>query len=227
MSLQLRATKHQLADLKRLVEVGPDRLSSVHAKVAGLAKLTLRPRELLDEVGEILGQADAEPLVRQLLSIQGIVRQSGLPVQEVISGVRAAIEEQSLDNAFNVCEWLKIERILSSLVELKCVRLAATALELAYDYANLLKRTKILTDIRPLYNESGDAIEAAVVSYTLRLKYDSADGDHELSIALDEADIKSLMRQCERAVKKAATARNLMVEMCNLSVSIPGEVDDD
>ncbi len=104
--------------------------------------------------------------------------------------------------------------------------MASTAIELSYDYANLLRRTKILTDIRPLFNESADEIEAAVVSYTLRLRYDSADGEHELSIALDESDIKTLAAQCERALMKSATARSLMTDTCGVSVTVSGEVND-
>jgi hypothetical protein len=226
MGLQLRATKDQLADLKRLVELGPDSLAQVQAAVARLSTPTLRPQQLLSEVGNVVDPADAERLVRQLLSIQGIVRQSGLTVDEVLSGVLAAIEQQGASAGIDIAGWRTIEAHVKSLVELKSVRLAATAIELAYDYANLLRRTKILTDIRPLYDESGDSIDGAVISYTMRLRYDSADGEHELSIALDEADIISLIHQCERAVRKAATARKMMVDQCNISVSISGEVND-
>jgi hypothetical protein len=106
------------------------------------------------------------------------------------------------------------------------VSLAAKAIELSYDYANLLRRTRILTDIRPLYNDSADCIEAAVVSYTLRLRYDTADGEHELSIALDEADLRTLMAQCERAMTKAKTARDVLAGRCNISIAISGETSD-
>jgi hypothetical protein len=223
MSLQLRATKDQLEDLKRLAELGPGKLEEICAEIARLATPTQRPQDLLASVGKVLAQGDAERVVRQLLSIQGIVRQSGLDVSEVLSGIRSAIERQGREVGFDDGSWQSIEDKLKALVELKSVRLTATAIELAYDYANLLKRSKVLTDIRPLYDESGDAIEGAVVSYTLRLRYDSADGEHELSIALDEADIKSLIGQCERALKKAASARALMSDKCKISVTVSGE----
>ncbi len=226
MSLQLRATKHQLEDLKRLVELGPTRLADVQDQISSVKAPTLRPQDLLSVVEETLDAGDAERVVRQLLSLQGIVRQSGLEVAEVLSGVRSAIERQGDEVGIDVVGWQTIEDRMKALVELKSVRLAATAIELAYDYANLLRRTKVLTDIRPLYDESGDMIEGAVVSYTLRLRYDSADGEHELSIALDEKDIKSLIAQCERALRKAAAARALMIDKCNISVTVSGEVSD-
>jgi hypothetical protein len=226
MSLQLRATKHQLEDLKRLAELGPAKLEEIQAEICRSETASLRPQDLLVSVGKVVDAKDAERVVRQLLSIQGVVRQSGLELSEVLSGIQSAVERQGSDVGFKLTDWQAIEDRVKSLVGLKSVRLIATAIELAYDYANLLKRTKVLTDIRPLYDESGGTIEGAVVSYTLRLRYDSADGEHELSIALDESDINSLIAQCERALRKAASARTLMTEKCNISVTVSGEAND-
>jgi hypothetical protein len=180
---------------------------------------------LLAEVGDVLGE-DAEFLVRQLLSLQGLIRQTGLRSDDVLRGVRDAIERQGQECDLDAAAWAEVEPTVKCLVEEKSVRLAATAIELAYDYTNLVRRTKILTDIRPLFNEQADQIEGAVVSYTLRLHYNSADGEHEISIALDEADIRTLIAQCERAIKKAATARSLMADKCEIAVTVPGESDN-
>jgi len=225
MSLQLRPTKHQLADLKRIAELGTDRLVEVRESLQQLEKPTLAPHELLAVVEKLLS-GDAERLVRQLLSFQGLVRQTGRTVDEVISGVRSAIERQGADVGLDATEWANVEDAIKELVQEKNVRLAATAIELAYDYTNLLRRMKILTDIRPLFNETADQIEGAVVSYTLRLHYNSSDGEHELSIAVDEGDIRMLIGQCHRAIQKAATARSLMAEKCGIAVTVSGQSDD-
>ena len=163
--------------------------------------------------------------MRQLLSLHGVVRQSGLTVDKVVTGLRSAIEQQGPDVDISLAAWGKIEGTLVELIAERSVRLAATAIELAYDYANLLKRTKILTDIRPLYDVTGDEIEGAVVSYTLRLRYDSADGEHELSIALDDDDIQQLAKQCARAIHKAKAAKALMSKS-EVPVAVFGEVTD-
>lgn len=226
MGFRLRATKHQLTDLKKVCELGTERLTKVQARLSGIQRPTLRAHDLLVEVGTILGD-DAEPLVRQLLSLQGLIRQTGLSSEEVIAGIRDAVGRQGREVDLEASAWEAVEDSVVALVETRCVRLAATAIELAYDYANLLRRTKVLTDIRPLFNGAADDIEGAVVSYTLRLRYDSADGLHELSIALDESDIKTLAAQCDRALRKAATARSMLTNTCNLSVIIPGEVVND
>jgi len=226
MGLQLRVMKHQLADLKQICQLGTGRLAEVKKKLGELPRPILRPQQLLAEVGIVLGE-EAEPLVRQLLSLQGLIRQTGLPSEEVLAGIRDAIQRQGREVDLEASVWVEVEPTIKTLVEEQSVRLAATAIELAYDYANLLRRTKILTDIRPLFNKAADEIEGAVVSYTLRLRYDSADGEHELSIALDESDIRILAAQCDRALTKAATARALLAKKCDLSVIVSGEVSDD
>lgn len=226
MSLQLIASRHQLADLRRIVEIGSDSLAAVLHRLNEISTPTIRPQELLDTVSEVLPSNDAECLVRQLLSLHGLSRQSRRTVPDVINGVRTALEQQGEDASIALEDWSKIENLIQSLVEDRMVRLTATAIELAYDYANLLRRTKILTDVRPLYDESAETIEAAVVSYTLRLHYDNNSGEHDLSIALDESDIRGLIVQCNRALKKAETARNLVTDKCNIAVTVSGETTD-
>lgn len=224
MSLQLRPNKHQFADLKRISELGQARLAQVRAQLSSLRTTLARPKTLLAEVAKVVSEEDAEGLVRQLFALQGIVLQGGQSLDDVMAGLRAAV--QLSDSGIEIDAWTAVEGEVRSLIEEPCVRLGAKAIELSYDYANLLRRTRILTDIRPLYNESADAIEAAVVSYTLRLKYDTADGEHELSIALDEGDIRTLVAQCERAIAKAKTAQAMLSQRCNLSVAISGDVPD-
>jgi hypothetical protein len=224
MSLSLRLPKHQFVDLKRIVDLGSERLIDVHERLKSVSPPPLHPQRLLDAVKEVLPLDDAEPLVRQLLALQGLVRQSGTQLDDVFLSLRAAIEQHG-GEVLQIDAWVIVEDAVKALAAERSVRLAATAIELTYDYANLLRRTKILTDIRPLYDLDADNIEGAVISFTLRLRYDSADGEHELSIALDEADIKSLSLQCERAVRKASSARCLM-DRCNVATSISGESSD-
>jgi hypothetical protein len=227
MSLQIRATKHQLADLKRIVDLGSDRLQTVREKLLSISSPPLRPQVLLDAVKEVLPPEDAEALVRQLLSLHGIMRQSGSRGAQVLSGIGSAIEQQGTDAGIALDDWKRVQESVAALLETGSVRFASMAIELAYDYANLLRWTKVLTDIRPLFNESADAIEGAVVSHTLRLRYDSADGEHDLSIALDKADIEKLADQCKRAIRKATTAKSLMEDKCKVAAIIYGEVSND
>jgi hypothetical protein len=226
MGMQLRPTPHQIADLRQIVELGAERLDDVQARLSAHAPPTLSPQGLIDVVGDVVDEKYAEPLVRQLLSLQGLVRQSGQSAGEVLEALGAAIAIKGDESGIGLAGWKPVEGCLKSLVEHESIRIAATALDLSYDYANLLQRSKILTEVRPIFNKPADRIEGAVICFTMRLRYSSADGEHDLSIALDEDDVKNLCEQCERATAKAATTRSLMVDSCKLPVVVSGEKGD-
>ena len=100
---------------------------------------------------------------------------------------------------------------------------SSTTLDLMYEYENLLQSARVVTDIRPVFSQDATWIEGSVVSHTLRLRYDSTEGDHSISIAVDESDIRELERQCRRALLKAQTARTLMVEQAKVPTVISGD----
>lgn len=226
MGLQLRPSPNQVADFKRIVELGPESLAKVQAGLAGLNPIPLDLQALRRAINEVIGAGQAEPLLRQILSLRSVVRRAAISVEDVVAGLDEALAAEDAKGKISFADWNAIRGNLIAIIELECVRLAAAAIELSYDYANLLLTTKILTDIRPLYNDAADRIQGAVVSFTLRLRYSNADGEHDLSIALDEDDIEALEKRCKRAVTKAATARALMTGTCHLSVANNREVED-
>ena len=225
MNLQLQASRSQLQGLKRIVDLGKDKLVALMQVLSGVESTPLRPEALIQLATDVVGADDAEPLVRQLVSIHGIKRQSGLGVDEVVRALRVAIEPQAEEHGIDVQRWIEIEETFKQLVETTSVRITTKALELSYDYANLLRRSKFITDIRPLYNEEGDHIDAAVVSYTLRLRYETSDGEHELSLALDDADVRELHAECLRAMTKAKAAKEFLNAPTKLPNIVSGEND--
>jgi hypothetical protein len=78
-----------------------------------------------------------------------------------------------------------------------------------------------------VFSRDAAKIEGAVVSSTLYLRFENIEGGRELSIAMDESDVKELMKQCERALRKASTARNLMDSVAKVPTIITGEENHD
>ena len=103
---------------------------------------------------------------------------------------------------------------------------AAKALDLSYDCDNLLQRSRVLTDIRPLFTDDAGRIEGAVVAHTLRLRYDQAGRNEEISFSLDAADLRQLVVHCDRALLKEKTARRFLMEDADVP-TIPDERTDD
>ncbi len=215
MAIKFRIPPDQIPDLETIRDLGGDTLQRVINHLGTLEKLPLRPAELLANVTEALdGNAEhAESVVRPLLTLNQLIRQRVRTVDGVLEGLRNGVVLLPGWSADQKAAWQSIEPQLRQLFQVDAIRTVSKATDLAYDHANLFQGARIVTDIRPVFNDLDDdqlAIDGAVVSYTLRLHFDNREGDHSLSIALDEADILVLKDQCERALRKAKIAFDRM-----------------
>jgi hypothetical protein len=187
----------------------------------------MRPKDLHREITQAIGAGKsdaADRIMRPLLALQAIILQRRLPADEVIQAVRLALESAAPPWEKEELErWRLVESAFKQLLTEPTVRRVSIALDLMYEHENLLQSARVVTDIRPVFSEDANCIDGSVVSHTLRLRYDSTEGDHSISIAMDEADIRELKRQCERALLKAQTARTLMADKAELPTVISGD----
>jgi uncharacterized protein (DUF1778 family) len=100
---------------------------------------------------------------------------------------------------------------LTKLFELKAsLRLTAKASDILTDAQHLFYTAKMLTDIRPVFDEEGKVIEAAVIVHNLMIHYGDA-GDHKnFFVHLDTNDVKELRVVLDRAEEKAKALRSLL-----------------
>lgn len=137
-------------------------------------------------------------------------------VEELTGSLRDGLGH--INPAWSVDElkrWDSVAPIVGELSVCDAIRTVSKATALEYDFANLFKAGRIITDIRPVFNDQqGESLEidGTVVSHTLRLSYDNSSGDHDLSLALDMKDIRALKLQCDRAIQKAQLAKHLASE---------------
>ncbi len=227
MVLQVSLNKREIRD----VEAVRDMDAAVLRKMAS-AIVRLDPPPLkLDSLLEVVRNAEGasieltDAVIRLTLSLYRRVRQAGCDVAEVMGGVHAAIQRDLNWSGELLTRWRNAESCIQELLNAPAIRLVSLSIDLSYAHANLLRSSRILTDIRPVYNAEATAIEAAVVSHTLRLRYDSLDGLHEISIAIDECDVRNLAKQCERATVKSRTARQLMSDKAEVPTIISGGTD--
>jgi hypothetical protein len=163
----------------------------------------------------------AEAIVRQLLSMQTAANRIGCPVTELTENKSHQMRQHlEKDELTSVLEGLEI---LNQLACLPAIANTSRAIELSYDSDNLLQRTRILTDVRPLFSDDAQSIEGAIVAHTLRLRYDSAGVDHELSLALDSSDLHRLIGDCNRALLKESTAQEKLCKPANVPSMIMQE----
>lgn len=229
MASQIRLHPGQLADIRAILNIGVEGLSKVIEDLRVMTPLPLRPDELAKRISSVIEDDPkvAQSLLRQAMGLSGLVRQGGMPIQQALETMGDALEQEPDWESDDHDRWRSLQEPLQRLFELPAIRTVTSAIDLSYEYANLLRQVRILTDVRPIFSESGEEIMGAVVSQTLRLRFDSTDGEHGLSIAVDETDIRALQAQCDRALKKAETAKSKLCDKAEVAVSISGHSNDD
>ncbi len=227
MAIQIQLNKSQLADLRAIRELGPEVLGAVVEHINSLETAPLAPGKLQEAILEVVkGNEEAvNSTLRQAISLASLQRRRKLDVETVLDSIRKGLQSANAPwDGTSLAKWDELVPAFRRLISSKNVEIAAKALDLSYDYANLLQTTRIVTDIRPVFDNEVTKIDGAVVSFTLRLTYDNAEGSHNLSIAMNQADINTLREQCDRALKKGVLARETIATL-PFTVTISGSED--
>lgn len=216
-----------LTALAAIRDLGEVRLRDLIDRLQNLAtapplKTSDLRRHLRDAVGD-----QAAVIAPQLLGLYAAKRANRFTPQQIVQNLTKDLSqiEESRWTEQQLRDWRQLEPLLEELFSVGAVETASKAVDLAYEYANLFHTARVVTDIRPVFDEEANRVTAAVISQTLRLYFSSEDGDHSLSVALDQQDLERLRDSCERAIRKARTAQNL-IAACQLPSTIAGEPDE-
>lgn len=225
---QMQIDAPQLRDFATIRDLSPEALQGVLKNLATLPLEPSPPVKLFDAIVHALGNSNeaGAALTRQALVLSGWRKRSGVNADELVQIVRDGIVAAGNWSQKEVEAWQEVEVEFGSLVSSPIVSLVASGIDLAYEYTNLWRNARILTDIRPMFSDDASSINGAVVSQTFRLQYEGMDGSHELNVAMDESDVRLLLDQCERALVKAQTAQNLMKMRAGIPTMIAGESND-
>jgi hypothetical protein len=229
MAMQIRLRGQQLSDLESIREIPAERLRALAQQLEDQVPPPLTPAELEVIVRNVLG-GDSEmtqSLMRQLLSLSSLRWHRNLEADDILTGLLHAVtvSENPWTEGQLDC-WRAMEQELRHLLDHPRVAIVSKALDLSYDYANLLQEARIVTDIRPIFDRDVTEMEGAVVSFTLRLQYDSTDGNHGMSIAMNLDDVQELVEECNRAIRKSTMAAAIMNQRGQIRTIISGADDD-
>lgn len=106
-----------------------------------------------------------------------------------------------------------LRKRLSALVSSNQIALKAKALSLVNERISLLHKSKIVTDIRPVFQlgrKKSTSVEAGCIIHTLVLEY-SENGEYaKRHIAVDSSDMQRLKESIDRAVAKERALSDLL-----------------
>ncbi len=203
-----------MSDLAEVRELNPEALRRLNEQIEAPESKPDSLTEFSALASGILGNqpSTGAKLVDVLHYLSNYRRRLRLSVEEILGAVQTALSEGAEWSEEEFQRWVNIRPAIAELLANSRFNYLAKSLELRYDYANLFESARIITDLRPVYNDDASEIEGVVVSFTMRLGFIDIDGRHGMSVALDESDVRTLLRECERAILKSQTARRRMDE---------------
>ena len=97
---------------------------------------------------------------------------------------------------------------------------------LTYEHQNVLYDVSIITDVRPIFDETGRDIAQLSIHHVLDIEYFNGASRSQLFAALDATDLPKLKKTCERAQTKEATLKKKLRGFKG-PVVMSGEFDDE
>jgi hypothetical protein len=221
-SVSVRLSRAQIDDLIAMCQVGAAGLNRV-AKALGDAQPTIKRSQLKQLISGSTSDANAaDASARALPGLATAIRKFGISPPELLEGVQSGLGSNVGDETLRL--WHECRPIIERMLTTRVISLYAKARDLAFDFERLYARARILTDVRPVYDDERNIIVGADVTQTLRMDYFSAEDTvtKSITIALDIPDIEQLKKCCEDAIRKAEVARSL-IESSGMEVVLPGE----
>lgn len=114
------------------------------------------------------------------------------------------LPEEKRDN-ITVELWKKAEAdILTALSPDNALAILEKSIGLGYSHQNVLVNVRLITDIRPVFNDDATKIVKMVTTNLLMLDYFDGTASKRLHITVDASDVERLKQLCDRAQRKAS-----------------------
>jgi hypothetical protein len=121
---------------------------------------------------------------------------------ELTDFASAIAEASSAEIVAGEREILK-ERLIKIFTGRKGLNITTKAMGVMLDQDRIFYSARVLTDVRSVFNEKGDTVEAAVIVHNLRIHYGQDSEHKDFYVALDTSDIQALRKELDRADTKA------------------------
>jgi hypothetical protein len=227
-------------------EIPPQGLQEL-AEVASLADHLSDVQKALDQLGPTAGAEGvrtavagalkidlkrADLVLRGLVSLRSLKGVTKLSAADLFDAVTDSLESiASADWRQRHLEpWKsardKIIAVISQGSDDDVLSVRSKIRELTYLHENILLGSRLLTELRPVYNSAGDSIVNTVLTTTLLIRYRGHGRAQEMQFEMDLDDVSDLRAQCERAERKIATARR-MFQQASWNLMVAGSPDQE
>lgn len=163
---------------------------------------------LVQETVSKIASDDLQLLLRTIFSLHVTYSHSSRKLNVFLDDIIYAVKNSDkYSKNFINTDWGKFRNVLEKIFAIESLLCLSKAVDIVAEHACIYTGSRILTDIRPVFGVNEAAISALFVTNTLKLEYYKEGEEHELFIALDEDDIKSLIDTLQRAQSKAKSIK--------------------
>lgn len=114
------------------------------------------------------------------------------------------------ENHLSEKELKKLNTRLLKLLCLKNLAMSSKAASVYFENERNLGSARVITDIRPVFDQITDEIGGALVLHTLKIEYLKEGEPREFFVALDDVDLDDLLEKLNRAKRKSSEAKKLL-----------------
>jgi len=104
----------------------------------------------------------------------------------------------------------KVDHIINILDSKNSIAYSAKSAELVLDQQFLFCESRMITDIRPVFDQEAKDIECLIPFHILSISYHDDSGYHQIRFAMDINDILQLRKQLDGAEQKEKQIREIM-----------------
>jgi hypothetical protein len=158
-----------------------------------------------------LSNTEAATVVRSLQSLYLFKASAESPLPEFVSGLIAAMqasENEGLAAADDNKAVLTTK--LTDLLSLSSLERFYKTEQLKADHQQIFYDAKIVTDLRPVFDQPKEPPVGAIVTHTLKIIFHEYGEHRELYFSLDAEDVVTLKKIAERAIDKMSSLQALL-----------------
>jgi hypothetical protein len=198
-------TKKHLDQLKTLCGMGPEQLNLVLSELNKSKEIFIRLEELSSFINKYLEKESAAALATHLLSARRLADKYQFSVTEALVVLENELVTKKWDEE-ELKRWRAIKPAFQALAENEKIEIVAKASALFYTHSNHLHDFSIVTEMKPIFNESRRDIVGGIIENKLFLTYsDGGETESSLEISITYDELRRLREVADRAISKTDT----------------------
>lgn len=222
-----KLSEEHIESLSQIKDIPPELIKEFSVALDKVDPVPITAKELTKIAIKVLGESlekQSQELSLQLLALYNLKQNYRLTSEQTIEIINNALENSECDweeDGFD--KWKLVSHELKNALEKNIYSTILKTNGLARDYQNLLGGVRIISDVRPVFDDQADYLMGTFISHKLRIDFRTEDQNNTIEINMDNEDVELLLEACKRALKKASILKRTFNDNLKLSSVVIGE----